>query len=80
MRWVKDLLVIRLRSAPPQTGLDALNEDFADIITGDKIHLTPPLEDEVSDRDVTELPRVPFGFDRRHYGRLRQLVDVLNSF
>jgi uncharacterized protein (TIGR00730 family) len=79
-RWIKDSLVIRLHSAPSQSAVDALNEDFADIITGDKIHVTPPLKEEVDDKDVIDLPRIAFGFDRRQYGRLRQLIDVLNSF
>jgi uncharacterized protein (TIGR00730 family) len=79
MRWVKDSLVIRVRYAPAQSAVDALNEDFADIITGDKIHITSALRDELDDGDVVDLPRLVFGFDRRHYGRLRQLVDVLNS-
>jgi uncharacterized protein (TIGR00730 family) len=78
-RWVKDSLVIRLRSAPAQSALDALNEDFGDIITGDKVHSTPPLREEVDDNDMPNLPRIAFGFDRRHYGRLRQFIDVLNS-
>ncbi len=80
MRWVKDSLVIRLRYAPSATAIDALNEDFADIITGDKIHVTNALKDELDDHDMVDLPRIAFGFDRRHYGRLRQLLDVLNSF
>src|SRR5688572_1938812 len=79
-RWVKDSLVIRLKYAPSQSAVDALNEDFADIITGDKLHITPPLKDEVEDNDMVELPRIAFGFDRRQYGRLRQLIDVLNAF
>jgi len=27
-----------------------------------------------------DLPRIAFGFNRRDYGRLRQFIDVLNSF
>ena len=79
-RWVRDLMVIRLKYAPSQSAIDALNDDFADIITGDKIHVTPPLKEEVDDQDMLVLPRIAFGFDRRHYGRLRQFIDVLNSF
>ena len=79
-RWVRDLLVVRLRYAPTESAIEALNEDFSDIITGEKIHLTEPLKDEVEDQDMTHLPRIAFGFDRRQYGRLRQLIDVLNSF
>jgi hypothetical protein len=26
-----------------------------------------------------DMPRIAFGFNRRDYGRLRQLIDVLNS-
>lgn len=79
-RWVKDLLVVRLKYTPSETALMALNDDFADIITGEKIHVSAPLKDEVDDKDMLALPRIAFGFDRRHYGRLRQLIDVLNSF
>jgi len=78
-RWVRDVLVIRLRTPPPQSAIDALNEDFADIIAGEKIRLTPPLKEELEAGDAVGLPRVAFGFDRRQYGRLRQLIDVLNS-
>lgn len=42
-RFVRDLLVIRLKQAPSPTGLAALNEDFADIITGEPFHVLPRL-------------------------------------
>jgi uncharacterized protein (TIGR00730 family) len=78
-RYVKDLLVIRLKHAPSPTALDAMNEDFEDIIAGDKIKIIKPTEEEVEDGTHLELPRIAFGFNRRDYGRLRQLVDVLNA-
>jgi hypothetical protein len=79
-RWVKDTLIIRLKYAPPPTAIDALNEDYADIINGDRIHLTTATREEQDDRDAIDLPRIALGFDRRQYGRLRQLIDTLNSF
>ena len=79
-RFVKDLLVIRLKHEPTPSAIEALNEDFADIITGEPFHVSPPTPDEVEDDDLLQLPRIAFGFDRRSYGRLRQLIDVLNSF
>lgn len=79
-RFVKDLLIIRLKHEPTPSSVQALNEDFADIITGEPFHVTPPTPEEVEDADVLPLPRIAFGFDRRSYGRLRQLIDVLNSF
>ena len=79
-RFVKDLLVLRLKHAPTPSAIEELNEDFADIIAGDKIHAIEATPEERDDNDFVELPRIAFGFDRRHYGRLRQLLDVVNSF
>jgi len=78
-RFVKDLFVIRLKHAPPPSALEAMNEDFADIITGPKIEVIKATADELADGDAVELPRIAFGFNRRDYGRLRQLIDVLNG-
>ncbi|MBI4657424.1 MAG: LOG family protein [Verrucomicrobia bacterium] len=78
-RFVKDLLVLRLKHAPSDSALDALNEDFADIIAGEKIRTIQATPEEVEDNDAIELPRIAFDFDRRSYGRLRRLIDVLNS-
>jgi uncharacterized protein (TIGR00730 family) len=79
-RFVKDLLVIRLKHAPPPSALLGLNDDFADIISGEKFQAVEATPQEREDDDCVALPRIAFGFDRRHYGRLRQLIDVLNSF
>ena len=79
-RFVKELLVVRLKHAPSPSAIEALNEDFADIITGEKIHVIEPTPEERDDHDCVELPRIAFGFDRRQYGRLRQLIDALNGF
>jgi hypothetical protein len=56
-----------------------MNEDFADIIVGPAIKRIDATADELEDNDNVELPRISFGFNRRDYGRLRQLIDVLNS-
>lgn len=78
-RFVKDLFVIRLKHPPSDSALEAMNEDFSDIITGQSIRRIDPTPDEVQDDDNVDLPRIGFGFNRREYGRLRQLIDVLNS-
>lgn len=78
-RFVKDLFVIRLKHAPTDSAIEAMNEDFADIIVGPAIHKIEPTPEEVDDNDHVALPRIAFGFNRRDYGRLRQLYDVLNG-
>jgi len=78
-RFVQDLFVIRLKHAPTESAILAMNEDFADIIIGAPIRRIDPTPDELEDEDTVDLPRIGFGFNRRDYGRLRQLMDVLNS-
>ena len=78
-RFVKDLFVIRLKHAPSESAIAAMNEDFADIITGEPIHVIPPTPEEQADTQHLDLPRIAFGFNRKGYGRLRQLIDVLNG-
>ncbi len=78
-RFVKDLLVIRLKHAPTDSAIEAMNEDFADIITGAPFKRIEPTAEEAEDGEHLNLQRIAFGFNRRDYGRLRQLIDVLNS-
>jgi uncharacterized protein (TIGR00730 family) len=78
-RFVKDMLVIRLKNAPSATAVAAINEDFADIVTGAPFQVIKPTPEETEDNDCLDLARLAFGFDRRDYGRLRQLIDVLNG-
>jgi uncharacterized protein (TIGR00730 family) len=78
-RFVKDLLVIRLKNAPSASALAAINEDFADLINGTPIKVITPTPEEVEDNDNLDLARIAFGFNRHDYGRLRQMIDVLNG-
>jgi uncharacterized protein (TIGR00730 family) len=79
-RFVRDLLVLRMKNTPSATALKALNEDFADIIEGEPIRVIEPTREERDDNELLDLARIAFGFDRRQYGRLRQMIDVLNGF
>jgi hypothetical protein len=79
MRFVKDLLVVRLRHQPSASAIEALNEDFADIMEDGKIRTSEPLREERDETGIQELPRLVLNFNRRDYGRLRQMIDVLNS-
>jgi uncharacterized protein (TIGR00730 family) len=78
-RFVKDLLVIRLKTAPAESAIRSLNKNFADIINGAPIKVIKPTPEEREDNDHPDLARVAFGFNRRDYGRLRQLIDALNG-
>lgn len=79
-RFVRDQFVVRLKHAPSVSALAGLNEDFADIIVDGKIEIIKPTPEEVEDNDRLDLVRIAFNFNRRDYGRLRQMIDVLNGF
>ena len=78
-RFVRDLFVIRLKNAPSASALAKLSNEFADIIVEGKMEAIKPTPDEIEDNDHLDLARIAFAFNRRDYGRLRQLVDALNG-
>jgi hypothetical protein len=77
-RYVDGLLVLRVQRAPTPEQLAALNEEFCDVVKAGRIEVTRALERE--EGEAPELPRVTLEFDRRSMGRMRQLIDRLNSF
>jgi uncharacterized protein (TIGR00730 family) len=79
-RFVKDQLILRLKHPPSPSAIESLNDDFGDIILGEKFKIIEATPEEREDNDHVDLPRIGFGFDRRQYGRLRMLLDVVNGF
>lgn len=79
IRFVKDLLVMRLQRRPDTTMLSRLSVEFADIITKFEISLSGPLDEEKDEPELAHLARLSFYFDRNHWGRLRQMIDLLNQ-
>jgi hypothetical protein len=79
IRYVGARLVIRLRAAPTRAELVDLNERFADILVRGRIESTPPHPPEVAGDDHVDLPRIALQFDRSSHGRLRSLIDALNT-
>ncbi len=78
-RYVAGTLVLRLRQAPDDTMLERLSSDYADLLVDGSIESIEPTPDEVRDGDALDCDRVALRFDRRRFGRLRQLIDELNS-
>ena len=79
MRYVGDVLVLRLHTAPTVAQLDDLNARFGHLCASGRIERTTPLAEEVADGDKLELPRVRLHFAKRYYGQLRSLIDSLNA-
>ena len=80
-RYVKDRLVIRLTSQLNPEDIGKLVDRFRDIIVpGGSIGASAALEAEMDDADVIHLPRLVIDFNRRDFGRLRNLIDAINDF
>jgi len=78
MRYVHDRLVFRLNEPPGEELLDRINADFSDILVKGTFSVGGPLPEERDESELAEKPRLIFHFNRRSYGRLRQLIDCLN--
>lgn len=78
-RYAGGRLILRIRQAPSDEELEQLNSEYDDIIVEGRIDRTGPTEAEIEDQDALDYDRISFVFDRRHFGRLRQLVDELNA-
>ena len=78
MRFVRDLLVLRLHLAPTEQLLQRLNDEFSDICVKGRIERVPAQPVEADDEHLAELPRIGFVFNRRSVGRLREMIDLIN--
>ena len=79
IRWAGDVLIVRLLHAPTDADLDGLNTRFADLLVDGRIERSGPLPGEVADKDHLDLPRLTMRYDPRKAGRLRSLIDALNT-
>jgi uncharacterized protein (TIGR00730 family) len=79
MRYVRRKLVLRLNREPGDELIARLNHEFRDIVESGTIVRSGPLPLESDDPHLADLPRLVFQFNRKDIGRLRQMVDVINS-
>lgn len=79
-RYVDGRLVLRMNQAPNDEQLAELNEEFSDLVVKGEIERLEPSDAERRDDDSVDSARIGFVFDRRHFGRLRLLIDRLNAF
>ncbi len=78
-RFVDGRLVLRVQHAPDDTTLDALDEEFADIVVRGRIERIEATDAEQADGDNVGLERIAFRFDRHGFARFRTLIDRLNG-
>ena len=79
MRYVRGDLVLRLRARLSDDLLQRIQAGFGDILAGGKFEQTAALPEEANEPALAEMPRLKFRFDRHMIGRLRELIDAINS-
>jgi uncharacterized protein (TIGR00730 family) len=80
LRFVKNRLVIRLRSTVNEETISRWKGQFRDILEPKgEFSLSGALPEEEDEPRFAHLPRLVMDFNRRHYCRLRQLIDTIND-
>ena len=78
-RYVAGKLVIRLRTELPDEQFNKITTKFSDILApGGKFSRTDAHHHERNEPLLHELPRLKVDFNRRSFGRLRELINWIN--
>jgi len=80
LRYVRGELVLRLQKPLSPPLLQRIRREFQDILNGGDFELlNSALPEENNEPELSHLPRLKFRFQRQAVGRLRQLVDLINT-
>jgi hypothetical protein len=78
IRYVSGLTVIRLNKEISRKTLKLINQKFKDILTSGEIKISPPTNKEIQEGEYLNLPRLVMNFNMRDYGRLCEMIRVIN--
>lgn len=79
MRYIGDHMVMRLNRELAPDLLALIATQFADLVKSGTFEQVPAHPSEQGDEHILHLPRLKFSFNRRLFGRLRQLIDFINE-
>lgn len=77
-RYVKERLIIRLKSELSPADIETLNREFSNILVQGRIETTKALPEELGD-ETEHLPRLSLHFNQRDLGRLYQMIGMINK-
>jgi uncharacterized protein (TIGR00730 family) len=79
-RYVAGKLVLRLRSPVPDEQFEIIATKFADLLSpGGRFSLADAHHHERNEPLLHKMPRLKLDFNRRNFGRLRDLIDWIND-
>lgn len=78
IRFVSGLTVLRLNKKISAKTLKLINKRFKGILTSGEIKLSPPTEKEMEEGEFVDLPRIAMNFNMCDYGRLCEMIRIIN--
>ena len=78
IRYDSGLTVLRLNKKISGETLNLINRKFKDILRDGDIRFSPPTKKEMQEGEYPELPRLAMNFNLRDYGRLCEMICVIN--
>ncbi len=78
IRYVSGLTVLRLNKEISTKTLKFINREFRGILTSGEIKVSPPTNKELQEGECLSLPRLVMNFNLRDYGRLFEMIRVIN--
>jgi len=79
LRYVSGVAIIRLKRQISAPMLERINREFKDILHSGKIEVALPTAKEVQEKEFLSLPRLAMSFNLRDYGRLYEMIQVINQ-
>ena len=80
IRFVDDVLYIRVKRSIPDEQFVEIANRFASLAVDGVIQQTTATSEEIRDNDVPDLPRVSLKYAAKGFADLRGLIDALNQF
>jgi hypothetical protein len=72
-------LVFRLQKQLSESTIAELNKRFGDLFSTAPLEITDPLPQEINEPETLSLARLVCSPHKRHFGRMRQLIDAFNA-
>jgi len=79
LRWVGKRLVLRLKAAPTDAEVAALDDEFRGLLAEGRIERRGPLAAERDDDDKVDLPRLVLRLNQHRVGELHRLIRAINA-
>jgi uncharacterized protein (TIGR00730 family) len=80
LRYIREITVLRFTREIPGELLERLNDEFQDILRKGRIETSPPLGEELLNKEFPELCRLAFYFNKQKFGRLNEMIRVINEY